>query len=175
MNNEFMVLKVNQLNEHDLSLIERESAAEGFRHVHRLIDDYENGTNRFDLLGEALFVAVFNGEVVGVGGLNRYEGYIREDADEQQGHSAANRRQRFGRVRRVYVLPSYRRKGIARAIMLEVLELAKEHFDHVVLRTSNPEADRFYRSLGFDSQFGNEEVTHAMDLHKRCRRKRKGS
>ena len=168
MNNEFMVLKVNQLNEHDLSLVERESAAEGFRHIRRLIDDYASGTNRFDLLGEALFVAMFNGEVVGIGGLNRYEDYIRGDTDEQQEYSAENRRHRFGRVRRVYVLPSYRRKGIARAIMLAVLEVAREHFDHVVLRTSNPEADRFYRSFGFDSQLGNEQVTHVMNLQMRC-------
>jgi GNAT superfamily N-acetyltransferase len=168
MNNELMVLKVNQLNEHDLSLVERESAAEGFRHIRRLIDDYASGTNRFDLLGEALFVAVFNGEVVGIGGLNRYEEYISEDTDEQQGYSAENRRHRFGRVRHVYVLSSYRRKGIARAIMLAVLEVAREHFDHVVLRTSNPEADRFYRSLGFGSQLGNEQVTHVMNLDKGC-------
>lgn len=166
MSNDFTVLKVKQLNEHDLSLIERESAAEGYRHIRRLIDEYTSGMNRFDMAGEALFVAAVNGEIVGVGGLNRYEEYRRGNSDDQEGQGTDHRRQRFGRVRRVYVLPSYRRKGIAKAIMAAVLHLAQEHFDGVVLRTFNPEADCFYRSLGFDNQFGNERVTHVMDLRK---------
>lgn len=166
MSNNFTVLKVKQLNEHDLSLIERESAAEGYRHIRRLIDDYASGMNRFDMAGEALFVAAVNGEIVGVGGLNRYEEFIGKDSGDHQGQGADHSCQGFGRVRRMYVLPSYRRKGIAKAIMAAVLHLAQEHFDGVVLRTSNPEADRFYRSLGFDNQFGNERVTHMMDLRK---------
>ncbi|XEC93028.1 hypothetical protein AB6A23_16775 [Paenibacillus tarimensis] len=45
--------------------------SEGFRHLKRLVNDYETGVNKIDKEGEALFIAYQNGNIVGVCGLNR--------------------------------------------------------------------------------------------------------
>jgi GNAT superfamily N-acetyltransferase len=125
-----------------------ESRAEGFRHLTRLVTDYETGSNRFDQPGEALFIATHGDRVVGICGLNR-------DPHESG---------RVGRVRRLYVSQAYRRQGIARLLMAYVIEEARGHFERLVLRTDNPVADRFYRSLGFSAKASDEQVTHQLWL-----------
>jgi hypothetical protein len=55
----------------DISHLVAESSMEGFRHMKRLVDEYENGTNRFDKLGEALFMAFDQDRIIGIGGLNQ--------------------------------------------------------------------------------------------------------
>ncbi|WP_315956186.1 GNAT family N-acetyltransferase [Paenibacillus violae] len=102
-----------------MQLVE-ESTLEGFRHLKRLVSDYEAGTNRFDKDGEALFIATQNGDIVGVCGLN-------------QDPIAGN-----GRVRRLYVLPDARRFGIGRLLMEAVITEAKNYYRMLVLKTDNP-------------------------------------
>lgn len=107
--------------------------AEGFRHIDRLLDDFESGANLFDLLGEVLFGVWSEGSLVGVGGLNR-DHYV-EGA---------------GRVRRVYVHPSFRRRGVGRELMGRIVEHAQGWFPVLVLKTDTPEGSAFYESLGFE-------------------------
>lgn len=76
----------------------RESCAEGFDHVRRLIAHWEDGSNRFERLGEKLFGAFHEDALIGVGGLN---------IDPYAGDPA------IGRVRHLYVLPNHRRHGVA--------------------------------------------------------------
>jgi GNAT superfamily N-acetyltransferase len=114
-------------------LVER-SLAEGHRMVERLVADWRDGSNRFDRDGEALYGAYVGTALVGVCGRN---------IDPFRGDPA------IGRVRHLYVLPDWRRRGVARALMVEVIGDARGRFSVLTLRTRNPEADRFYRGLGF--------------------------
>ena len=121
--------------------------AEGFRFLDQLIDEWAEGTNRFDGWGEALFGAFVGDELVGTAGLTR------------QG-------ERLGRVRRVYVRPDRRRLGIAEALMREVLASARPHFNALVLYAETPEAFRLYERFGFrwESPDGPDHATHRLTV-----------
>ncbi|WP_164545473.1 GNAT family N-acetyltransferase [Paenibacillus albus] len=146
------ICRVERLEDYDLTSLLTESEAEGFRHIRRFVNEYLDGSNRFDLEGEVLFLARVNGLVAGVGGLNR------EMSDKT--------RRAAGRVRRVYVASAYRRQGVARALMKAILEHAENGssfaYDRLVLRCGSSEADLFYRSLGFQTVEGNASITHEL-------------
>jgi GNAT superfamily N-acetyltransferase len=55
----------------------------------------------------------------------------------------------IGRIRRVYVRPAWRGKGIGRALVAALLAEARRNFTRVRLRAENPDAARLYESLGF--------------------------
>ncbi|MCM3628284.1 GNAT family N-acetyltransferase [Paenibacillus glycanilyticus] len=147
--NELHITKAAPLIVENLKRLVDESTGEGFRHVLRLANDYEAGTNRFDKEGEALFIAIQHGEIVGICGLN------------QDPYSSDSR---VGRVRRLYVLPSVRRFGIGRMLMESVIAEAKDSFQILVLRTDNPDADLFYQSIGFSVSVGAKQDTHFVKL-----------
>lgn len=147
--NEVIITKVKHLNTHKLLKLVDESTREGFRHLKRLVTDYEAGINKFDGDGEALFLAIQNGDIVGVCGLN------------QDPHTNS---QKVGRVRRMYVSPSVRRFGIGRKLMHSVIAEARSYFHTLVLKTDNPAADLFYRSIGFSVKVNSEKDTHYLQL-----------
>jgi len=123
-----------------------ESRAEGHNFVDRLVDDFMDGSNRFDQPGEALFGVYAGGQLVAVGGLNR-DPYLPDE--------------NAGRVRHVYVLPAFRRQGAGRLLMHAIIAAARSsHFRLLTLRTLNPVADTFYRALGFRRDSDVEEATH---------------
>jgi len=111
-----------------------ESERAGSRFVRRLVDEWDNGANRFDRPGEVLFGARVAGRLVGVCGLN-VDPYARDE--------------RVGRVRHLYVLSDFRRLGVARRLMAHVIAAAGGRFDNLRLRTHNPAAARLYEALGF--------------------------
>jgi len=123
-----------QLPGEALDALVAESERAGLRLVRRLVDDWTSGANRFDRPGEAFFVAVQDGGVVGVCGLN---------VDPYAGIP------RVGRVRHLYVLTAHRRGGIGRRLVEAVVEAAGDRFDELRLRTQNPAAARLYERLGF--------------------------
>ncbi|WJH33690.1 GNAT family N-acetyltransferase [Paenibacillus sp. CC-CFT747] len=139
------ILKIGLLDIHRLDNLVEESVREGFRHLTRLVNEYESGVNRFDKDGEALFVAIRHKEVVGVCGLN------------QDPFTAGKER---GRVRRLYTSPSARRLGVGRKLMGAVMMEARKHYKSLTLKTDNPVADAFYRSLGFQVISGSDTDTH---------------
>jgi GNAT superfamily N-acetyltransferase len=71
----------------------------------------------------------------------------------------------FGRLRRLYVLKEYRRSGAGRSLTETIISGAKSHFRAIVLKTDNPEADKFYISLGFTACIDAEHSTHRLDFH----------
>ena len=83
------------------------------RLVRRLVDEWRDGSNRFDRPGEALFGAWLDAQLVGVGGLN---------IDPHAGDP------RVGRVRHLYVLVAARRRGVARALLAEIISAARGRF-----------------------------------------------
>ena len=104
------------------------------RFLARLRDEWLSGATRFDRPGECLLGAFGGDALVGVGGVS-LDPY----------HPAPD----LGRVRHVYVLRAYRRRGIGRALMETVLERAGRDFAVLRLRTERPEAVRLYESFGF--------------------------
>ena len=125
------------------------SLAEGMRLVQRLADEYASGANRFDQPGEALLGAYAGGRLVGVGGVNR-DPYARDPG--------------VARLRHLYVLPAWRRQGVGRQLVAALIAAAAPHFATMRLRTTNPEADRFYRELGFAGVADDAEATHHIAL-----------
>src|SRR5215813_205526 len=129
-----------------------DSEAAGSRIVRRLVDDWEDRTNRFDRPGEGLFAASVAGRLVGVCGLN---------VDPYAGDT------QIGRVRHLYVLTPFRRRGVGRQLVAHVIEHAHDRFDTLRLRTTNEAAARLYVAMGFRA--GGEEgtFTHVLDLPRR--------
>ncbi|HEU5194929.1 MAG TPA: GNAT family N-acetyltransferase [Methylomirabilota bacterium] len=125
-----------------------ESEQAGMMLVRRLVDEWLDGSNRFDRPGEALFGAWRDARLVGVCGLN-----IDPYADDN----------RIGRVRHLYVLVEARRHGVARALMAETLAAARGRFPTLRLSTSNPAAARLYESLGF-RPVTERHCTHLLSL-----------
>jgi GNAT superfamily N-acetyltransferase len=130
----------------DLATLERAARAEGFAFLDRGRREWEDGTNRFARPGEALFAARLDGRLVGIAGLN-VDPYTDEDPPA-------------GRLRHLYVLPDARRRGVARALVAAVLAAAGDAFPRVRLRTTNPDADRFYVALGFARVAHRASATH---------------
>ncbi|VVE60886.1 GNAT family N-acetyltransferase [Pandoraea anapnoica] len=117
-----------------LTDLEREAAAQGFRFLGRLIEEWETGKNRFDKPGERLLVATHSGCLVGIGGLN-------VDPYDSTGDTA--------RLRRLYVANDFRRRGIGEALVYELLLDAHHRFRVVRLSTDTDAGDAFYSRLGF--------------------------
>lgn len=111
-----------------------EATAEGHRNMNRLAADFESGAQRFDRDGEALLAALVGGELAGIGGLTL------EPTESSEPTL---------RMRRLYVGTAHRRAGVARTI---VMALVQEGFGYAGLLTvhaGNPGADAFWIAQGF--------------------------
>jgi GNAT superfamily N-acetyltransferase len=117
--------------------------------LRRLVNEYQDGINRFDKKGEALLIAYFDIQIVGICGLN-------QDPYSQDGT--------IGRVRLLYVSKAFRRLGVGRMLMNEIVDKAKKQYGKVVLKTDNPVADKFYKSIGFCAKSNIEHSTHEFHL-----------
>jgi GNAT superfamily N-acetyltransferase len=122
---------------------------EGHTFVRRLVEEYVSSANRFDQPGELLLGAWLDTQLVGIGGLNR---------DPYRADS------RSGRLRHLYVLPDYRRHGVGRRLVTELVAAARTSFDEVTLRTFNPAAAAFYLTLGFTAVDDMPHVTHLLSF-----------
>jgi GNAT superfamily N-acetyltransferase len=122
-----------------------EARAEGHNFIERLVKEWTSGENRFDAPGELLCGCIEDGVLVAVGGLNR-DPFA--DAD-------------IGRIRRVYVRPGWRKKGIGKTLVEALVEKARENFRCVRLRSVNPDAARLYERIGF-LPIADAKATHMM-------------
>jgi len=143
------ILKTDQLETPLIEHLVHESLQEGYQFVKKLVSEFTDATNRFDKPGEALYIAMYAEQIVGVCGLN-------QDPYLQQSN--------IGRVRHLYVSQPFRQKGIGKLLLLRVIQDARPHFNILTLRTSNPIADHFYRSIGFSTNSPYKEATHFMEL-----------
>ena len=126
----------------------RASKAEDFLAIEKLVREFDNGNNRFDAPGEVLFSAQVGDALVGVCGLN-VDPYLEDPS--------------VGRVRHLYVAPQWRRGGVGRALVSEVLHHAQGRFTRVRLRTLRDDAAQFYLSIGFDGGGGEPACTHSIE------------
>ena len=125
-----------------------ESESAGYRFVRRLADDWASGANRFDRAGEVLFAAWMDGRLIGACGLN-VDPYTPAPG--------------VGRVRHLYVLTDYRRSGVGRKLVEQVLGAARGRFDRLRLSTQNPAAAQLYERLGFERRTAADH-THLLEL-----------
>lgn len=130
-----------------LELLET-SRSEGHDLVERLVAEWVDGTNRFDRTGEILLEARRFGRLVGVGGLNR-DPYVDDPG--------------VGRIRHLYVMPAARGVGAGRAVVIALVDHARENFERVRLRVGPDDARGFYLRLGFEETF-EDDATHQIRL-----------
>jgi ribosomal protein S18 acetylase RimI-like enzyme len=138
--------RLHDLASPDVAALLSDSEQAGVRLVRRLVDEWADGTNRFDRPGEALFGAWVDGRLAGVCGLN---------VDPYAGD------ERVGRVRHLYVLTSSRRLGVGRELVACVLAAARGRFGRLRLSTTNPAAARLYEALGF-RPVSERDCTHVL-------------
>jgi GNAT superfamily N-acetyltransferase len=125
------------------------SHEEGYDFIQKLYDEYEASTNRYDTNGSILLGASLGDELIAVGGVHP-DPYLQ----------TAN----VGRIRHVYVLPSYRRQGLGRDLVLALIQHARSHFELLTLRTPTKHGDSFYKSLGFSDEARYDNATHWLKL-----------
>jgi GNAT superfamily N-acetyltransferase len=129
-----------------LECLQSEAQVEGYDFIETLVEEWASAENRFDAPGEILCGHLDQGLLVAVGGLN---------CDPFAG------RPDVGRIRRVYVRPAWRNKGIGRALVVSLIEQARTHFRCVRLRAENAEAARLYERIGF-APIANPDATHIL-------------
>ena len=132
-----------------LSDLVAESEAAGLRFVRRLVDEWINGSNRFERRGETLYAARLSRRIIGIGGLN-VDPYAREPG--------------IGRIRHLYVLSNFRRQGTGRQLVEAVIRAARANFQLLRLRTESPTAGWYYQALGFQACAGVPNSTHLLEL-----------
>lgn len=118
---------------------------EGLRFVARLVEEFRSGSNTFSDPGEALFEVRVSGELVAIGGLN-VDPYTSSRC--------------VGRVRRTYVHPECRSRGIGMALIEAIERHARGRFSLLRLRTESEAASRFYIRAGFSPVTGVPEASH---------------
>jgi GNAT superfamily N-acetyltransferase len=123
---------------------------EAFRMLGVLAEEWANGTGRFDGPGEMLVAALDGPVLAGVGGMSR------DPVD-----AAALRMRRF------YVYPPYRRRGVGRAMARFLLERPEVDGRAVTLNAPHAEAARFWQALGFipDARDGHTHILPAGSIH----------
>jgi GNAT superfamily N-acetyltransferase len=132
----------------EVETLEASAASEGFNFMTRLLAEWRSGTNRFDQPGECLLGAFEGGRMVGMGGLT-IDPYL----------PAGD----VGRLRRLYVAPSMRRRGIGAALVDALLQHASGRFLLVRLTTDTEAGADFYLRCGF-SQVDDNSATHAKPI-----------
>ena len=141
--------RILDLDEVSIDHLVKESSFQGFRFVERLIRDYRSGLNCFDTSGEMLLTASLEGVVIGVGGLNR-DPYFND--------------LKVGRLRHLYVGSVWRRCGVGRLLVEQLIHEASQHYHLLALRTDTLAADKFYQKLGFKTHPNWEHTTHHLQL-----------
>ena len=117
-----------------LEVLGREAGEEGFDFIQSLLEEWATARNRFDGPGEVLCGHVDHDLLMAVGGLT---------CDPFAG------RPDMGRIRKVYVRPAWRGKGIGAALVTHLVAQARAHFHCVRLRAENAGAARLYERIGF--------------------------
>jgi GNAT superfamily N-acetyltransferase len=123
-----------------------EARDEGYNFIETLIQEWESGTNRFQGPGEILCGHLDEGLLVAVGGLTC---------------DPFARRPDIGRIRRVYVRPAWRNKGVGRALVTALVEAAGRYFRCVRLRAENEGAARLYENMDF-VPIASPDATHIL-------------
>jgi len=132
----------------DLARLLDAAQSEGHNLVTRLVEEWGDGSNRFDRRGEVLAEVRCDGDLCAVGGLN-VDPYMDDPA--------------VGRIRHVYVHPSRRRQGVGKTLIEFLVEQARGRFERVRLRSARMPGPDFYAALGF-AETDESNATHVLEL-----------
>jgi len=138
-----MIIRPIDFEQDDLAHLLEVSEAEGYIQIRRLMNDWDSGENCFDKLGECFYVAADElNRVVAVCGLN-------DNGDKR------------GRLRRLYVHPGYRGRGLGRQLSQACIDHGLQTFDNIVVNAGGDMAVQFYENWGWHRIKG-ERVTHSL-------------
>ena len=138
-----MKIRPIDFEQDNLSNLLQASEDEGYVQIRWLIRDWESGKNRFGKLGECLYVALGDqNQVIAVCGLN----------DNGDG---------YGRLRRLYVHPDFRKQGIGRKLSQACIDHGLQTFENIVVNAGGKMAVRFYDNWGWH-QIEGERLTHSL-------------
>jgi GNAT superfamily N-acetyltransferase len=140
--------RVRSIYPYDWSAVLGASQSEGHNMVNRLLTDFRAGENRFDAPGERLFVHLSGNGVLAVAGLNR----------EPDGRLPF-----AGRVRRLYVAPDCRGRGLGRSLVTAIIAAAEPYFKMLTVNVGKLDSWGFYEHLGFTPD-GHPNITHTRKL-----------
>lgn len=143
-----MQIRPISLDREDLAELSEEALREGFGFLERLARDWITGSNRFADDGELLLGAFDGQQLIAVGGLNR------DPYDRAPG---------VARLRHLYVLKGFRRRGTGTKLVRALRVHAGRGFAELRLRTDRAEAAAFYEKLGFE-RVAIGEATHRLYL-----------
>jgi len=142
---QFSFDRISNIDNIAIEQIRIESEQEGYRFVNRLISDWLNDTNRFNLKGEGFYGVWAKEELIAIGGIN-------QDPYSQTNSS--------GRLRRFYVRPFWRRKKVGQKLLGHILTNHTSFFDEITLFTDTEAASHFYESFGFEKVSGRYKISH---------------
>ena len=125
-----------------------DAESENYEFVDVLIGDWQDGSEDFSEPGARFLGLALDGKIVGVGGL---------------GHDQHFPDQQIGRIKHVYVLKDYRRRGIARLLALALMQDAEKSFGTIRLHAASANAARLYEELGFEP-IDHPTATHIKQL-----------
>jgi GNAT superfamily N-acetyltransferase len=131
-----------------LPLLADKAREEGYRHLERLMTDWNSGEMRFSRPGEALLAAFLADEIVGVGGL-----------------TVEPKLQNALRMRRFYVLPQYRGQSIGRRLAETLIHNATGSASALTLNAGDDSAASFWERLGF-ARIDGDGFTHVLRLNR---------
>ena len=118
----------------DIEKLVRESETEGFAFVRRLQHEWEEAVNRFDSVGEFLFLASCSNQSIGICGVNA-DPYLSDIS--------------VFRLRHLYVLRAYRSQYVGSSLVRACLENLHDTTSLIRLRVPEIDTGRFYEKLGF--------------------------
>lgn len=125
----------------DFSDLLRAAENEGHGLLARLVREWSEGELRFDRPGERLLIARLDGTIVAVGGIT---------VDPVDPYAL--------RMRRFYVIPAARRRGVARNLITALLSTVPAN-QSVGVHVGIPTAFPFWESVGF-ARVPGEKITH---------------
>lgn len=124
------------------------ASAEGVRTMAMLAAQWTGGEQRFDDPG-ALFAALVDGELAGVGGVTVETGAVEPAL----------------RMRRLYVLPMFRRFGVGRRLAGAMMQQGFQAAPLLTVNAAASDAARpFWEAMGFTRTDALPGATHALRL-----------
>jgi GNAT superfamily N-acetyltransferase len=131
----------------DVLALIHEGLAEGHTFLSRLQAEWANEAGPYASPGAMLVVGRADKQAAGIAGVVR-DPYLDDPAT--------------GRLRHVYVGNSYRRRGVADALVRFCIESARLTFGRLRLRTANPGAAVLYERHGFAFDPAEPDATHVL-------------
>ncbi len=157
---EFEIRDAEPLMPGTLATLAAESASFGIRNVSALVEQWSDGSQRFSRPGEGLLVAVASTGEAGDEAIG--DGASGDGAIGVGGLTWCPHVPDALRVRRFYVAEAWRRRGVARALAVSLLEVGADHANVITCNArASDAAPPFWESLGF-TPVDTEGITHVL-------------